>query len=253
VDGRAYLVGNERLFDERGIDAAAARTAVDALEGQGKTVVLVARDGALVGALAVADELRPETPEVIASLRAAGVRTVMLTRDNERSASAIAARAGVDEHYAQLLPDQKVELVRRLKAQYGSVAMVGDGINDAPALAASDLGIAMGAAGTDVAVETGDVVLMADDLSKLSFVRELSRRTVRIIHLNIAVSLVNIAFMVLAALVGVLGLVSGLLLNEASALIVIVNALRLLAMRVERKAEARPAGLAIAQPVGGEP
>jgi len=170
---------------------------------------------------------------VISNLNASGIRTVMLTGDNERSAIAIARQTGVDEYHAQLLPDDKVRIVEHLKRTYGSVAMVGDGINDAPALAASDVGIAMGAAGADVAVETGDIVLMSDDLSKLEFVRELSRRTVRIIHQNIAVSLINIAFMVLAALIGLLGLVTGLLLNEASALIVIANALRLLAIKVE--------------------
>jgi Cd2+/Zn2+-exporting ATPase len=235
IDGRGYTLGNERFILEKELDIVPARASLDALESQGKTVVLVGGKGALLGMIAIADGLRPETKNVIASLRASGIRTVMLTGDNERSARAIADQAGVDEYHAQLLPSDKVVMVERLKERYGAVSMVGDGINDAPALAASDVGIAMGAAGTDVAVETGDIVLMADDLSKLLFVRELSRRTVSIIHQNIAVSLVNIAFMVLAALIGLLGLVTGLLLNEASALIVIVNALRLLAIKVEER------------------
>ena len=138
------------------------------------------------------------------------------------------AQAGVDEYYAQLLPEDKVRVVKELKEKYGSVAMVGDGVNDAPAMAVSNVGIAMGAAGTDVAIEAGDIVLMSDDLSKINYVRELSRKTVNNIKQNIAVSLINIAFMVAAALLGYLGLVSGLLLNEISALVVIGNALRLL-------------------------
>jgi copper chaperone CopZ len=173
----------------------------------------------------------------------------MLTGDNERSASAIARRVGVDEYRAQLLPTDKVEVVRQLKAQYGSVAMVGDGINDAPAMAVADVGIAMGAAGTDIAIEAGDVVLMSDDLAKLAYVRELSHRTVSVIRQNIAVSLVNVAFMVIAALLGYLGLVSGLLLNEGSAVFVILNALRLLSWR-DRNA---PAPAVIEAPVAAVP
>ena len=246
-----YVLGNERFISEMGLDMASARETLDILEGQGKTVVLVGGEASILGMIAVADALRPETKELIENLKASGIRTVMLTGDNERSARAVAEQAGVDEYHAQLLPDDKVKIVEHLKQTYGAVAMVGDGINDAPALAASDVGIAMGAAGTDVAVETGDIVLMADDLSKLEFVRELSRRTVRIIHQNIAVSLVNIAFMVLAALIGLLGLVTGLLLNEASALIVIANALRLLAIKVEERTAMIPIPAAIAAPEAG--
>ncbi len=249
VGGRGYVLGNERLISEKGLDIVQWRERLDALESQGKTVVLLGGEDALLGMIAISDELRPETKHVITSLKASGIRTVMLTGDNERSASAIASQAGVDEYHAQLLPGDKVAIVEQLKEKYGSVCMVGDGINDAPALAASDVGIAMGAAGTDVAVKTGDIVLMADDLSKLEFVRELSRRTVGIIHQNIAVSLINIAFMVLAALIGLLGLVTGLLLNEASALIVIANALRLLSIKVDERSSSRALIPAVTPPV----
>jgi Cd2+/Zn2+-exporting ATPase len=252
IDRSRYILGNERFISETGLDVASARETLDVLEGQGKTVVLVAGDKSVLGMIAVADGLRPETKGVISNLNASGIRTVMLTGDNERSAKAVAEQAGVDEYHAQLLPDDKVGIVEVLKQTYGAVAMVGDGINDAPALAASDVGIAMGAAGTDVAVETGDIVLMADDLSKLEFVRELSRRTVSIIHQNIAVSLVNIAFMVIAALIGLLGLVTGLLLNEASALVVIANALRLLTINAEERNVINPIPAGITAPEVGK-
>ena len=231
VDGRACRIGSPRAMLEEGIDIGHAEETIARIEGEGRTVVLVSRDGTLAGLVGIADEVRPGAVEALQRLRRAGVRTVMLTGDNERSARAIARRVGVDEYRAQLLPTDKVDAVRQLKEQYGAVAMVGDGINDAPAMAAADVGIAMGAAGTDIAIETGDVVLMSDDLGKLAYVRELSHRTVTVIRQNIAVSLVNVAFMVVAALLGYLGLVTGLLLNEGSAVFVILNALRLLTWR----------------------
>ncbi len=231
IDGQACRIGSPRALSEQGVDTSRADEAVARLEGEGRTVVLVSRGGTLAGLIAIADEVRTGAVEALQRLSRAGVRTVMLTGDNERSANAIARRVGVDEYRAQLLPTDKVDVVRQLKEQYGSVAMVGDGINDAPAMAGADVGIAMGAAGTDIAIEAGDVVLMSDDLAKLAYVRELSHRTVSVIRQNIAVSLINVAFMVVAALLGYLGLVSGLLLNEGSAVFVILNALRLLSWK----------------------
>jgi len=189
---------------------------------------MVSADSKLIGLLAIADNVRPGAVDALQRLHRAGIQTVMLTGDNERCARAIANQVRVDEYYAQLLPTDKVDVIRRLREKHGPVAMVGDGINDAPAMAVSDVGIAMGAAGTDIAIEAGDIVLMSDDISKIAYVRELSRRAISTIRQNIAISLINIAFMVVAALLGYLGLVSGLLLNEASALLVIANALRLL-------------------------
>ena len=168
----------------------------------------------MIGVLAIADALRPGAKDTIKIIRNAGIKTVMLTGDNERSAMAIALEVGVDEYYAQLLPDDKVNVVKKLKERYGSVAMVGDGVNDAPSMAVSDVGIAMGAAGTDVAIEAGDIVLMSDDLTKINYIRELSQKTVTIVKENIAVSLINIGFMVSAALLGYLGLVSGYCLTK---------------------------------------
>ena len=228
VRGRTCVVGSPRCLAEHGVPVGEAEEAVARLESEGKTVVLVSDNGLLVGLLAIADTVRPGAAEALRRLSRAGVRTVMLTGDNERSAQAIARLVGVDEYNAQLLPTDKVDVIRRLREKHGLVAMVGDGINDAPAMAVADVGIAMGAAGTDIAIEAGDVVLMSDDLAKIAFVRELSSRVVTTIRQNIVVSLVNVAFMVVMALLGYLGLVTGLLLNEASALFVIANALRLL-------------------------
>jgi Zn2+/Cd2+-exporting ATPase len=231
VGGHACLIGSPRCHIEQGVSLEEAEKAVTRLENEGKTVVLVSIDGRLTGLVAIADTVRPGAEKALQRLKQAGVRTVMLTGDNERSAAAIAHRVGVDEYDAQLLPIDKVDVIRKLRETYGMVAMVGDGINDAPAMAVADVGIAMGAAGTDIAIEAGDVVLMSDDLDKIAFVRELSNRAVKTIRQNIVVSLVNVAFMVVMALMGYLGLVTGLLLNEASALFVIINALRLLKWR----------------------
>jgi Cd2+/Zn2+-exporting ATPase len=236
IDGRQYVLSNPRLQHERGVSLDEASDAVERLESEGKTVVLMSADGELLGLLAIADTIRPGVEKTLRRLKDAGIRTVMLTGDNERSARAIAAQIGVDEYYAQLLPTDKVDVIERLRQEHGSVAMVGDGINDAPAMAVASVGIAMGAAGSDIAVEAGDVVLMSDDLSKLVYLRELSGKAVRTIRQNIVISLVNVAFMVSAALAGYLGLVSGLLLNEGSALFVIFNAVWLLRWRSTAKA-----------------
>jgi len=228
VKGKSFLIGNQRLQRSKGVAMEQFQDTVNELENSGKTVVLISSEGSLIGLIAIADSVRPGAKEALQSLREARIRTVMLTGDNERSAKAIAHQVGADEYYSQLLPLDKVRVIEQLKERYGVTAMVGDGINDAPAMSASDVGIAMGAAGSDIAVEAGDVVLMSDDLSKISYLRELSNRAVGNIRLNIWFSLTNVAFMVGAALLGYLGLVSGLLLNEASAVLVILNALRLL-------------------------
>ena len=153
---------------------------------------------------------------------------VMLTGDNEATARAISLQAGVDEYRADLLPEDKVEAVKEFKSRYGRVAMVGDGVNDAPAMTAADVGIAMGAAGTDVAIETGDLALMSDDLSRIPYALHLSRRTVANMKQNIAAAMFLSAGLVIAALVGQMDLVPGLLINEMGMLLVIANGLRLL-------------------------
>lgn len=228
VDGSLYFIGSSRLLQDKGISLTQAENEIFRFENEGKTAVLLGNEQRPLGILAVADKLRAETQGTIKALRDSGMKLVMLTGDNERTAKAIASQAGIDDYLAQLLPNDKVEAVKKLKERFGKVGMVGDGINDAPAMAASDVGIAMGAAGTDVAIETGDVVLMSDDLSKIAYAVRLSRRFVSNIRQNITASIAIVAFLVPTALVGWIGLVSGLFLNEVSALVVIVNALRLL-------------------------
>jgi Cd2+/Zn2+-exporting ATPase len=208
---------------------AAVEKELSRLESEGKTAVIVGNEREVWGIIAVADQLRSEAVEAVKGLKKAGVKkVVMLTGDNEGTARAIAQQAGVDEYKAQLLPEDKVEAVKQFKFKYGKVAMVGDGVNDAPAMATADVGIAMGAAGTDVAMETGDLALMSDDLSRIPYALQLSRRSVSNIKQNIAAALVIVAFLVPAALAGLIDLVPGLLINEASMLIVIANGLRLL-------------------------
>jgi Cd2+/Zn2+-exporting ATPase len=230
VDGRRLFLGRpEGRVGVRG------EAEVRRLEGAGKTVVLLAAGDEPIGLLAVEDELRPEAAPAVAELRELGIRhLVMLTGDNERTAAAVAAQAGIDGWEAGLLPEDKTAAVKALRDRYGAVAMVGDGVNDAPALAAADVGVAMGAAGTDVALETADVALMADDLTRLPLAVRQARRAVRNIRQNVVMSLVTVAILVTAALAGRLSLTSGLLLNEGTALLIIANGLRLL-WPVERR------------------
>jgi len=229
IGGRRLWVGNRELLTQLGQSLSPeVERDVRALELQGKTVILVS-DGRPLGAIALADTLRPAAPDVIAKLKELGMeRVVMMTGDNERVAQAIARQAGIDDHYAHLLPHDKVQLVKELKQRYGKVAMVGDGVNDAPALATASVGIAMGGAGTDVALETADVVLMSDDLTKLSYAVGLSRRAGRVMHQNLAFASLVILSLITATFVANLPLPLGVVGHEGSTLIVVLNGLRLL-------------------------
>jgi len=229
VDGEVAIIGNHRLFEERRLCSPAIDAELDRLAASGRTAVLLARQGQTIGIIAVGDELRAAGGDAIAMLRRQGVeRVAMLTGDNAIAARAIAHALAIDEFQAELLPEDKVAAVRALRQRYGTVAMVGDGVNDAPALAAADVGIAMGVAGTDAALETADVALMADDLLKLPFAFRLSRRTLRNIKTNIAVSIgLKGAFLVL----GVAGLATlwmAVVADMGASLLVIANGLRLL-------------------------
>jgi len=187
IDDKTCCIGNLRLFQELGIDPLDG--IVDKLEAQGKTVVLVSEDDCAVGAIALMDKVREEAVEVVDGLKGSGMRVQMLTGDNEATAKAIAEKLGIDGYMAHLLPEEKVDAVEKLRSEHGSVAMVGDGVNDAPALAAADVGIAMGAIGSDVALETADIALMEDDLSRLTYLVRLSKATMGRIRENIAISI----------------------------------------------------------------
>ncbi|MBI2958609.1 MAG: cation-translocating P-type ATPase [Chloroflexi bacterium] len=229
VGGRTFYVCNKKLCEQLNIPTDKAEKELARLEQEGKSIDLVTTETEVIGVLAVADQLRKEAKATIEALRRQGIkRIVMLTGDNEGTARNIAQQVGVDEYRAQLLPEDKVKAVEELKAKYGRVAMVGDGVNDAPAMLVADVGIAMGAAGTDVALETGDLALMADDLCKVPEAFKLSRRAIRNIRQNMVASLAIVALVVGLALAGKINLVPGVVLNEGSALIVMANALRLL-------------------------
>jgi Cd2+/Zn2+-exporting ATPase len=197
-------------------------------EGAGRTVVLVGTEEAIEGVIAVADTIRPEAARTVARLGELGLTVVMLTGDNERTARAVAERVGIDRVHAGLLPEAKVDAVAELTGTFDGVAMVGDGVNDAPALAAADVGIAMGAAGSDAAIETADVALLGDDLLKLPYLVRLSRRTTRVIRQNIAGSLGMKALLALGVPFGLVGVVEAIVIGDMGmSLGVTGNAMRL--------------------------
>ena len=221
VDDRPARLGKTGFIDPGPLD----RTVVH-LESEGSTVVLVEHDGRLLGAIAVRDELRPEAGAVVASLRRMGVTTIaMLTGDNVRTANTLGRAAGIDDIYAGLLPEQKVSAIEDLR-RGGHTAMVGDGINDAPALATAEVGIAMGAAGSDVAIETADVALLGEDLSHLTDVLDHARRAGTIMRQNLALSGAILLVLIPLAASGVLGLATVVASHEIAEVFVIANGLR---------------------------
>nr|BFF10374.1 hypothetical protein GCM10025699_16770 [Microbacterium flavescens] len=221
VDGVPIRVGRPGWVEPGALAADVSR-----LQGAGATTVLVERDGAVLGAIAVRDELRPESTEVVATLRKRGYTVAMLTGDNEATANALAQQVGITEVHADLRPEDKSQLIAKLRGTGRVTAMIGDGVNDAPALATADLGVAMGAMGADVAIETADVALMGDDLRLLPGAFAHARRTRRIMLQNVVVSLVLIGVLIPLALFGVLGLAMVVLIHEASEFVIILNALR---------------------------
>ena len=232
VDGGVHFVGSPRMFQDLGLSLGDVEDRIRALRQEGKTVLLIGTDRALVGLIAVADRLRPGASTAVAALRQVGIeRVVMLTGDHEETAGSIARAAGVDEYRAGLLPEDKAAVVHDLRARYGKVGMVGDGVNDAPALAVANVGIAMGAAGTDVALETADVALMADDLGKLAVAIDLSRRALGTIYQNVAFALlIKVAFLVLT-LPGLVTLWLAILSDTGASLLVTLNGMRVLRYR----------------------
>jgi len=228
-NGESYWLGSHRYLVERGQETAEITRETAALEADGKTVIVIGNSRHVCGLIAVADTIRPEARAIVAELHAAGVKkVVMLTGDNRATAQAIAREVGIDEVYAELLPEDKLKKIEELVERYGTVAMVGDGVNDAPALARANLGIAMGAIGSDAAIETADIALMTDDISKLPWLVRHSKRTLAVIRQNIVFSLgVKVAFLALT-FVGLASLWGAIAADVGASLLVVGNALRLL-------------------------
>jgi len=235
-DGRILLIGSRELLRQEGIPiSAAADDWVRRLQGAAETPLLLAVDGTLVGLVSLRDTLRPESRQVLEALRADGVRRiVLLTGDHSETAAAVAAELGIEEFRAQVSPEMKQDLVRSMQDEGYTVAMVGDGTNDAPALALADIGIAMGVAGTDVAVETAEVALAGDDLRKLLDLRDLGRRSIGLIRQNYGMSIaVNAAGLVVSA-GGAMSPVVAAILHNASSVAVVGNSSRLIRYRLDR-------------------
>jgi Cd2+/Zn2+-exporting ATPase len=240
--GHAIAVGTLELMLELNVRVQEnARDTLTRLKSEGKTAVLVALDGEVIGILGISDPIREKAPSMIKRLKEVGLkRIVMLTGDDRLTAESIAHQAGIEEIRAELLPEDKLDVIRALQREGHVVAMVGDGINDAPALAAADIGIAMGAAGTDIAIETADIALMSDDLMKLPEAIRLSKATLRNIYQNVFIALVTVTVLLLGVLFGRVHMAGGMLIHEASVLIVILNGMRLLRGKPRPRREEYP-------------
>ncbi|MCQ9343209.1 heavy metal translocating P-type ATPase [Corynebacterium kozikiae] len=223
VDDHTVAVGSVDLLDH-----ALDTTRILELNDQGKTAMYVGVDGRAIGIVAVADTIRDDAPAAIQSLHDKGVRVIMATGDAKRVARNVAAELGVDEVRAELMPEDKLTIVKDLQAQGRTVAMIGDGVNDTPALAQADIGVAMGAAGSPAAIETADIALMADKLPRLPYALGLAQRTVRTMRVNISIALATVAILLLGVLLGGVTMSIGMLVHEASVLIVIMIAMLLL-------------------------
>lgn len=230
LDGRTVYTGSPDLFHSKlGISLEHAWDNINHLQSEGKTVVVLGDEQAPWGLIAIRDNIRPNARDAIAAIHAVGVdKIVMLTGDNQRTAKAIAGELGIDEIYADLKPEDKAVKVRELSERYGHVAMVGDGVNDAPALVEATVGVAMGAAGTDVALETADVALMADNLEKLAYALSLAKRNQSVVNQNLALSAIVIGALVIGALTGYFTLPAVVLAHEISEFVVIGSGLRML-------------------------
>ncbi|HEX3130931.1 MAG TPA: heavy metal translocating P-type ATPase [Thermoanaerobaculia bacterium] len=231
-EGREYWLGSHRYLEERGQETPEIHERLEAMSQAGRTAVVVGTGAHVCGLIAVADEVRPESKDSIQALRNAGIETiVMLTGDNRGTAEAVGRETGIDEVKAELLPAEKVAAIDQLVARYGQVAMIGDGVNDAPAMARATISVAMGAAGSDAAIETADVALMSDDLAKLPWLIRHSRRTLRVIRQNIVFSLLVKAIFVVLTLAGFASIWAAIAADMGASLLVIFNGLRLLKVR----------------------
>jgi len=263
LDGERYYVGKPELFEEIGFDLGHVHVATDGgiavapqacdhgqyldlmsetvprLQNEGKTVVFVGTADRILGVIGIADEVRPGAREAVEQLHAQGIeRVVMLTGDNEGTARAIAEQVGVDEYRAELLPDEKVSVIEGFLERSDGAAMVGDGVNDAPALATATVGIAMGAAGTDTALETADIALLSDDLTKLPYLLALSRKATAVIEQNIWGSLGVKALLAIGVPFGSVSVIAAVVVGDMGMSIgVTANAMRLSRLKPERPIE----------------
>ncbi len=235
IDGHPHFIGNHRMAHEAGICSPRIEALLSEIEEKGQSLAIVGHTphegcpGEILGIIAIADTIRPEAADALRRIRAAGVeRIIMLSGDNQRTASAIADQAGIDEAIGDLMPDQKVDQVRKLVVEYGHVGMIGDGVNDAPALAVANVGFAMGAIGSDTAIETADIALMEDDLTKVAEAIVLGKRALNIIRFNVTFALAIKAVFLLLAFLNVAGLWLAILADTGATLLVILNSLRLL-------------------------
>jgi Cd2+/Zn2+-exporting ATPase len=229
VNGKPYWIGSHRLMLERMPDAETAHTHSTDLQAAGGSVIAIGSEAHVCGLISVADTVREGAGGVISELRQLGIRHIrMLTGDNQATGQAIAAAVGVDGFLAEALPEDKLRELERLRREYGSVAMIGDGVNDSPAMAAATIGIVMGAIGSDAAIEAADIALMSDDLSNVPWLIRLARRTIRIIQQNIAFALgLKLLFVVLAAC-GLASLWMAIAADTGASLLVVFNGMRLL-------------------------
>jgi Cd2+/Zn2+-exporting ATPase len=233
IAGTSYWFGNHRLMEENGLCTPAIEEKLAVHESQGHTVTLLANESTVIALFAVADTIKPSSQLAVAELKALGITAVMLTGDNATTAQTVAAQAGIADARGNLLPEDKLNAITTMQQQYGPTAMVGDGINDAPALARSDIGIAMGAAGTDTAMEAADIVVMNDDLRRVAETIQLSRRTHTVLWQNITLALgIKLVFMALA-LFGNASMWMAVFADMGASLMVVFNGLRLL--RIEKK------------------
>jgi Cd2+/Zn2+-exporting ATPase len=244
LEGRAgsrkVWLGSDRFAEEKGLGSAIPADLRDRIEGAGSTLVAVGDETGVTGILELRDRIRPDAKSIVTRLHAQGVKTiVMLTGDNERTARAVAAEVGIDEVRAELLPEDKVTAIEELVESHDLVAMIGDGVNDAPAMARAHYAIAMGAVGSDAAIETADIALMTDDIGKVPWLIGHSRRAMSIIRQNIGVSLATKAVFVVATAFGMASMWGAIAADVGVSLLVVANALRLLN---GHKADAPPSG-----------
>jgi len=238
IDDKTCCIGNLRLFDE--LEIPPLDGVIERLELEGKTVVFVSEEGCTIGAIALMDTVRETAHSTVHDLKDLGYRVEMLTGDNEKTAKTIVGQLHLDDFKAQLLPEEKVKAIDELKAKYGSIIMVGDGVNDAPALATADVGIAMGAIGSDVALETADIALMDDDISKIVYLVKLSKATMARIRENITLSILVKLGVAVLAFFGIVSLWIAVAVGDMGlSLTVILNSLRLGGIKAEDNYEHR--------------